>query len=174
MDYRSLHLGFPREEDANLVSFDLSPEYLESLILQGENEVLEFKEVVKGGALGDEFLESIVAFANNRGGRILVGVKDDCRVTGVTNADVVENSIQNLIRAKCDPPIRVNVKAVVVDNLQVLAVEVPNGDNKPYVLRDKGPYVRAGGSDRSMLRAELDAIYQARSHSANPWGWPIT
>lgn len=44
-------------------------EKLNALIEQGESETLEFKT-----AFGNETIETIVAFANQKGGKVLIGV----------------------------------------------------------------------------------------------------
>jgi len=38
-------------------------------------------------------------------------------------------------------------------------VKVPEGTNKPYILRDRGIFVRRGPNDRRIKRTELDDIY---------------
>jgi len=54
---------------------------LQTLLQQGESEELEFKT-----SFGRETIETLVAFANAKGGRVLVGVNDRCEVVGVSVA----------------------------------------------------------------------------------------
>lgn len=40
--------------------------------------------------------------------------------------------------------------------------KVPEGKNKPYILRDRGIIVRKGSTDRQITRIELDDIHEAK------------
>ena len=53
---------------------------LGKLITKGESDILEFKESLQ---LKDEMAETVCAFANSRGGNILIGVKDKGIIKGV-------------------------------------------------------------------------------------------
>jgi len=57
------------------------------IIKQGEGESIEFKT-----SFGKEVIESIVAFSNTKGGKVIVGVNDNKHVAGITVSD---ESIQN-------------------------------------------------------------------------------
>jgi len=66
----------------------------------------------------------------------------------------------DLIADHCDPPIEVQVGPnVSVKGIPITLVKVPEGTNKPYILKDKGIFVRRGSSDRQMKRTELDDLY---------------
>lgn len=64
---------------------------VELLIAQGEGEVLEFKETIRWDLrqeqvhkrIEDSSLKTIAAFANYKGGTLLIGVRDDGTVTGL-------------------------------------------------------------------------------------------
>jgi len=51
------------------------------LLAEGEGSMLEYKE-----GLSTAFARALVAFANSAGGRILLGVRDDGTVVGVTSS----------------------------------------------------------------------------------------
>ena len=42
-------------------------------------------------------------------------------------------------------------------------VRVPSGENKPYVLRDRGVFVRRNATNRQATRNELDEFYANRN-----------
>ena len=54
-------------------------EWLARLLAEGESETVEFKE-----SLDREAWETVSAFANTRGGALLIGVRDDGTVRGIT------------------------------------------------------------------------------------------
>ena len=53
---------------------------IDILVQEGEGTTLEFKE-----ALSRSFVREVVALANTIGGRILLGVRDDGAVVGITS-----------------------------------------------------------------------------------------
>ena len=122
----------------------MTTEELEILAKQGEGYTLEFKE-----NLGKKFVVEVVAFANSMGGKILIGVDDDGNIIGTDTSNNQRANIQNQI-SQIEP--RINVKIEVVDN--VIVVNVPEGDDKPYSSSD-GYYLRAGAMCQKMNRNEI-------------------
>ena len=51
---------------------------IQKIIEQGENEQVEFKEI-----FNKHVIETIVAFANTKGGNILIGVNDKKQIIGI-------------------------------------------------------------------------------------------
>jgi hypothetical protein len=137
---------------------------LERLIEAGENAVVEFKKEVK-----EPFavIQSVVAFANSEGGRILVGVTDNCKVEG-TDPISVQDKVKEWIELWCDPPISVDFSTATVAGRQILVITVPKGDKQPYAHRENGAvYVRRGANDRPARKAEIDALYASRTSPFN-------
>ena len=122
----------------------MTTEELEILVKQGEGYTLEFKE-----NLGKKFAVEVVALANSMGGKILIGVDDDGNIIGTDTSNNQRANIQNQI-SQIEP--RINVKIEVVDN--VMVVNVPEGDDKPYSSSD-GYYLRAGSMCQKMNRNEI-------------------
>lgn len=114
------------------------------LAKQGEGYTLEFKE-----NLGKKFAVEVVAFANSMGGKILIGVDDEGNIIGTDTSNNQRANIQNQIN-QIEP--RINVKIEVVDN--VIVVNVPEGDDKPYSSSD-GYYLRTGAMCQKMNRNEI-------------------
>ena len=67
----------------------MEKEEILNIIKEGENERIEFK-----ASFGKEVIESIVAFSNSKGGKVIVGVNDSKTIKGITVSD---ESIQNWI-----------------------------------------------------------------------------
>ena len=55
---------------------------IKNLIKEGESGQLEFKEVVRK----EDIAKALCAFLNAEGGTVLIGVQDDGKVIGVSNA----------------------------------------------------------------------------------------
>ena len=66
----------------------------------GEGEHTEFKE-----RYSSRVIESLVAFANTAGGRVLIGVDDRGRIVGLPDADKVVESVLSACREAVSPPL---------------------------------------------------------------------
>lgn len=105
-----------------------------------ESENVELKETWSPRAL-----KTVSAFANEFGGKIYVGVKDDGTAIGVDDADnmctAITSSISDNVRP--DPIGNVSLTIFQVDGRDIIEVRVYPGPNRPYYLKDKG--LREGG-----------------------------
>lgn len=102
--------------------------YIHSLIMEGEHEHQDFKFAITDAA---KIAHSISAFANNDGGRLLVGVKDNGNIAGVRSDEdiyVIEQAAQMF----CNPPQEVKITAFRVDNgAVVLRADILKADRRP-------------------------------------------
>src|SRR5437879_1700925 len=149
------------------VKFELASEEVQKIIDQGENETTEFKlEFPKNNM---EFAETMVAFSNLRGGLILLGIDDHGEVNGVQDSDLmkIEERIQNFGREFCDPPVKFTLRKVELQGKSVVVVEIPEGSAKPYWLKNHGPIIRSGSTDRVMSRIEAQQLF---STAKGPFG----
>ena len=125
---------------------------LKEIIQQPEGRRLEFKEVIPTKA---ELEKTIVAFSNDAGGVLYLGVRDEPReVVGVPEADLIrlEEQVSNIIHDRCHPVIIPIISSVVFDGKYLLKVEIYRGSNLPYYLKalgkKEGTYIRVGSSNR--------------------------
>lgn len=135
-----------------------------------------------------EVLETIVAFANSGGGMLLYGVEEDKGtkrpiidegIIPSRAARDLEAMFRNMCASQIDPSIALETRVITIPPGQthagnlVLVVRVRAGRLRPYYLRDKGVYLRAGDSDRLATLRELAALFGAslpREGSADsPW-----
>jgi hypothetical protein len=162
IDQREMGLWWPGSTQSKGVTVEIAAEDIRQLVGRGENDKVEFKRQI-GKDRVHEFMETVVAFANGSGGVILVGIDDNGNVVGVEEEKLAER-VKDLLRSYCDPPINTEISKTSVDDKSVVIIQVKEGDNKPYLLRDKGIYVRAGATDRLInTRAELDEFYEQRT-----------
>ena len=153
-----------------------SPRDLLDRIRLGEDESLELKEVVLAGkkirgpernALADE----MAAFANTRGGTLVLGVSDRTReVTGIPleQLDVVERFVAEIIEDSLDPPLDASIHRIELAGpggapLPVLRIVVPRS---LFVHRSPSGFLRrVGSSKRTMKTEELARLLQHRSQT---------
>src|SRR5690606_31800315 len=101
---------------------------LKTLILQGEGEQLDFKNKISSC---EKIAKTLVAFANNKGGKLLVGVADDGMVKGVKNEEEEKYMLQRAGNLYCRPAIEPSFEEVYVDDKLVLVVDIAESDTKP-------------------------------------------
>lgn len=135
----------------------MTPEELQKLIEDGEDSYTEFKtEAVHPQSLAEE----IVAFANFKGGRILLGVDDDGGIAGVTRPDmdqIVVNVCRNLVR----PPLIPDLTRVRVGDKLVWIVTIERGA-EVYATTRGQHFVRMGASKQLPTLFELVRLLQNR------------
>ena len=117
-------------------------------ILKGESEKIEFKENAKTNT----YIKTVVAFANENGGKIVFGVKDNKEIVGVENEFEVMDGIINAISDSCYPMIVPDISLHTLENKTIILVEIEGGKKKPYYLKSKGiqkgTYIRSGATTR--------------------------
>ncbi len=165
IDSRQVHVDSVRlyAPLADVVWEPMAEEEIETTILRGENEQVEFKFNLENGA---DLAVTVVSFANGRGGSILVGVDDRANVVGYTGQQI-ENTVRNILRHYCEPPIDPVVETVEVRGKRIVAIRVKEGLDKPYTHREKGAMIRSGSTDRAATRDELDYIYQQKQSASD-------
>lgn len=116
------------------------------LIEEGqEGLMLDFKEDLRLETDGDkaEFVKDVIALANSGGtAHIIIGIEDDTwRPVGIKTSNTPEQLNQTL-KDKCDPPLRVEYVEKDLLHYKIGVVEV-TGDNPPYIVSVPDRY---GGS----------------------------
>lgn len=165
-DFRRVYTTWPSHMLRD-INFEIKQEdEIELLLENGENQRVEFKRELNKQQ--DEFIESAVSFSNGGGGVIFIGVDDNGKPVRFSS-DGVEETIINILRSNCDPPIEPIIRKIEINDTPIILIEVKEGKNKPYVYRNKGVYVRRGATDRIATRDELDEFYKSKNRY-NPYG----
>ena len=152
-----------------------NPDELLRKIRLGEDSMLELKSVVfKGKRIDphqDSLADELAAFANTRGGSLLLGVDDKTHaVVGIDrgNLDRVEQFVVNAAQTLIDPPLSVTTRKVELPDENgtprcVLAVDV---SRSLHVHRSPGGFLlRVGSSKRAMSTEYLARLFQQRSQT---------
>jgi len=132
---------------------------MQQMLAQGESETVEFK---KSTGVMKEIVETVCAFANTRGGDLLIGVSDNGAVIGQQISDDTLKNIANEIKLNTDPKLYPTVRAVMFDERSCLLVSIEESPLKPHLAYGK-PFVRVGATnqrvDRDMYAYMLEQRY---------------
>ncbi len=110
----------------------MTSEEIKILISKGEGLQLEFKQT-----FNIETIESLVAFANTVGGKVLVGVSDAGSIVGVSiNPESVQNWI-NEIKNKTSPSLMPDTFVSEIGNKTVVVFSIQEYPIKPVSTRGK-------------------------------------
>lgn len=123
---------------------------IKSIVNAGEGFNAEFKERLPTNLKG--ITEEVCAFANASGGVVLIGVDDKNVIKGVSIENSKRSAIQNSI-GEISPPLQCEFYIVDVEGKDIAVIEVPSGQNKPYVLSG-AIYVRQGPNSQKLTTVE--------------------
>ena len=133
------------------------------LISRGEDSRTQFKQqqdVTNAKSLAGE----IVAFANSKGGKIIIGVDDAGSIIGLSLADVkrINQLLSNTATDCVRPAINPETQNISVGGLLVMVVTVPEGISKPYSDNDGVFWVKSGADKRRVTsREEVQRMFQS-------------
>jgi predicted HTH transcriptional regulator len=127
----------------------MHPTELIEMIEQGESSTVEFKRKI---ASPQKIAKEISAFANTRGGYLLIGVDDDRSIVGVHSE---KHDVENILFA-CDffldPPVEPKISIMNLYNREIIVAFIPESKRKPNKFvkdpdakqPEKRAYIRVG------------------------------
>jgi hypothetical protein len=142
--------------------------------LDGEGMHNEFKPFVEElKAIGSrdqktklrQLVTTVVAFANTQGGRIYIGIDNECRLQGISDAlqkwsktdvcdEVADHYCRTLTARLRDHLIgdfHMRISQVTVNSALIIVVEVSPSPSKPAMVKDDNIlYVRAGSNNKQL------------------------
>jgi Putative DNA-binding domain len=133
---------------------------VENLIAGGESDSVEFKSQIPQKQ--EAIAITAVAFANQKGGRIFIGVENDGQIIGYSVPNAKE-ALTNILRDRCEPSLEFEIQQITVLGKAVLMITIMDGKDKPYQVKEKGFYLRMQGTNRLVTRYELDEMYRLKS-----------
>lgn len=143
-------------------------ETLKSIIQQGEHQQLDFKFRIDDAK---KIARTLSAFANTDGGRLLIGVKDNGKITGVDPSEEI-HMIDAAVDMYCKPKLPFESRVWQEDMKLVLEITIQPSADKPVTSPDEDGkwrvYVRR--KDHTLLANKilLNVWKQEKRQNARP------
>jgi len=103
------------------------------MIAKGESATLELK---RDSLKPEQLAKEIVAFANQKGGTIILGVEDDGTISGVKRPKLQEWLMDCVCGRHIHPRISPSYQEISISTESKIAIiTIAEGDSKPYVLK---------------------------------------
>lgn len=143
-----------------------TPEDVRERITEGEGKNLEFK---RGLPRDEKTARTLCAFANTRGGLLLIGVGDRGELLGAPHPRATMATLRTIASVRLDPPLAVEIGRVEIDSKPIVWCSVPLSPDRPHAVvhDDEEPeiVVRAGSSNRVASGAALASIRAQRTNA---------
>jgi len=122
--------------------------------LEGEGVTQDFKKTITSC---EKIAKTMVSFANNKGGRLLVGVSDNGTISGVKSEEEEKYMLTKAAHFYCKPALEPVFEEIYMDDKVVLIAEIQKSEMKPhYALgEDKKWWVYIRVKDKSVLASKI-------------------
>ena len=144
----------------------LIPAYIQDLINQGEGARLDFKQTVNNYS---KIAKSIVSFANTHGGILLVGVRDNGTIGGVSPEEY-KFVLQHAIEFYCRPQPNYHIVEWVAAGHTILECVIEEGQDKPYYAQgaDEKLWVHVRVHYKCLLASKTTVDFMRQQASETP------
>ena len=139
-------------------------QYLRKLIEEGEHDQQDFKYKIQEAA---KLARSVSAFANTRGGRLLIGVRDDGHISGVKS----EGEIFMMHAAAfkyCTPESAIRFDTLHVEDRSVVIATIPPAQRSPSKLSTRRAPLTPTSASRMRTLPPLPFTWRCGSRSNGP------
>lgn len=126
---------------------------LRELVKKGEANSIEFKE-----NFDRETIETAGAFANTKGGIILIGVSDKGKVNGVQIGKETMNELANQISQSTEPRVIPEIERGEIEGKNVVIIQIKEFPIKPVSVKGRC-FRRVGTSNRMMTPQEIGRMH---------------
>ena len=127
-------------------------------IMAGEGRELEFKTRVPAP---QKMAKTVCAFANTRGGHIVVGVMDDGEIVGIVDEEVEKKLLLEAANYYCEPPVSIHFETYMENYLMVLVAKIDESEQKPHSILQKGEeqvYIRVNAESVMASKAVIKVL----------------
>jgi predicted HTH transcriptional regulator len=140
--------------------------YIQQLIDQGEHEQLDFKFEISDAK---KIARTCSAFANTKGGKLLIGVKDNGTIAGIRTEEE-EYMIESAAHIFCRPRVEYRVTSWQVDGKQILEITIEESVTKPHLAPWKADQWRAfiRIKDENFVANSIQVAVWKKLHTETP------
>jgi predicted HTH transcriptional regulator len=142
--------------------------YLKSLIEKGENLQLDFKFEISNAK---KMAKTFSAFANTHGGKLLIGVKDNGKITGIRSEEEAYMA-ESAAHLFCKPLVPFHLKKWLVEGRCVLEVSIPASIQRPHYAQNEAgkwvAYVRVADQNIQANRIQVN-VWKKESRQKGAW-----
>jgi len=125
---------------------------IQNLIKESEN--IELKSSLSSM---NAIIESVTAFANTKGGKVIIGVNNTGRILGVEIGKNTIEHITNRIAQNTEPKVHPRIKVEKRNKREIIVIEVKESIDK-LVLAFGRPFKRVGKSTVKMSKDEYERL----------------
>ena len=155
-----IQAGIMRQSGA--LASQMSLRDLKQLIKTGEGTYLEFKRVI---STPPKIAREICAFANTKGGTLLIGVDDDKTIVGVESYHEQEFLLEQAAHVICAPRIEYTMEIIPYYRRDIMVVRVHEAEDKPvFMLSGDSTMAFVRNKDKSQ-RASREVIHVLRNET---------
>ena len=126
---------------------------IEELLISGESQTIEFKE-----SFGRESIETVVAFANTKGGIVLIGVDDNGNIKGTSVGKETIADWSNQIAQATEPTVIPELQLEKVNEKQLVLFRVKEYPLKPVSFKGRC-FKRVGNANKQMSPQEIAQMH---------------
>jgi len=103
---------------------------------------------------------SLAAFANKKGGQVLVGLADDGKAANLQVGKSTIEDFVNKLRNHTDPVLYPSINVKTFGLGEIVSIQVPESDQKPVVAFDRA-YIRVGKTNIKLTASEVRQMVKA-------------
>lgn len=120
------------QPEPELDDHKFSKREIREMISGGESATVEFKRKFTSA---EKIARELVAFANTRGGVLIVGVEDNGELFGVESEKGAVQEIETCVVLFIEPQIRFSTQIILIDGIDLLVVRVFESSYKPHWVK---------------------------------------
>jgi predicted HTH transcriptional regulator len=136
---------------------------VKNLAQTGEGTYLEFKRTIPSAY---KIAREIAAFANTKGGTLLIGVDDDKSLVGVLGYQEEEYMLDKATNEFCRPTVDITIEVVHFGERDLLVIKVPEAADKPIFVKgnkEESVYMREKDKNKVASKELIEIIKKKNS-----------